>query len=421
MKVKFPVAVSVLLILCGTAHAAEIPNSPEALELPVTTLVSGDLFEDTPYQLDPIATIFRGRAFFELRGAERTEVIVGVRELQTRRDEVAAVAALQAMKKTSVYGEALKNAGTAPIDLAKNLATSPVETSKRIGRGIGGFFADVGYSITGDDADQENVAKTALGWGAAKRGFAFELGVNPYTRYRPLEDELGEVAWTAVGGSFTASIGFRAIGGTPGTVTSVSKLADGMRKLVRDNSPRKLKNLNADKLAAMGVSESLVEALLSNQRYDPETETRFVGALESMQGVAGRERFVKRAALVTTREDALLMRDWAELFAAYHGDVQALREVLVVSSSPLAVRADGPVQALYPSDYIPSSQYIRARQRSLAEMLTARGYQLGGIWVTGSASDDAHEMVESTGWQELRTGVEATLFATDAAAPVEPG
>ena len=87
------------------------------------------------------------------------------------------------------------------------------------------------YVNVGDDPDQDSVAKTALGHGAAKRAFAFELGVNPYSDFEPLQEELNEVAWTAVGGSLTVSVGFRAIGGTPGTVLSTSKLANGMRKL----------------------------------------------------------------------------------------------------------------------------------------------------------------------------------------------
>ena len=101
-----------------------------------------------------------------------------------------------------------------------------------------------------------------------------------------------------------------------------TKTANSMRKLVRDNSPRKLQKLDFDKLTAMGVKEQLTEALLDNFNYDPEAETRLVGALESMQNFAGRDAFIKRAVLVDNKVAASQMRDWAELFAAYHSEVE---------------------------------------------------------------------------------------------------
>ena len=83
---------------------------------------------------------------------------------------------------------------------------------------FGSFLADVGYSIVSDDPSQENAAKTALGFDAAKRQFAYQLGVNPYSRFEPLQDQLSEVSWTAVGGGLTVSAAFRAVKSTPGSV-----------------------------------------------------------------------------------------------------------------------------------------------------------------------------------------------------------
>ena len=82
---------------------------------------------------------------------------------------------------------------------------------KDTARGLGGFLADVGYSVVSDDPSQDNVAKTGLGQSNAKRAFAFELGVNPYSQYEPLQKELSEVSWTAVGGGLTVGAAFRAV------------------------------------------------------------------------------------------------------------------------------------------------------------------------------------------------------------------
>ncbi len=391
--------------------APEIANPGEAVEVPATKLVKSDLFADTAYQLDPTATIYRARAFYELTGPTGKEVVVSTRQLLARLDEINAVATLEKMEKTSVYVDAVKKAGMAPVDLAKNLVSEPVDTVSRIGRGVGGFFSDIGYAIAGDDPDQENVAKTAVGFGAAKRAFAYELGVNPYSDFQPLQEAIGEIAWTAVGGSFSVSMGFRAVGGTPSTALSLSKTANGMRKLVRDKSPREIRKINEDKLAAMGVGASLSEAFLSNHDFDPETETRLVGALDSMGKVAGRERFIKRAALVNTPADARMMRDWAELMAAYHEQIQKITEISVVSSAPLAVTEDRVTHIIYPADYLTPSPGFQDRMQAIMADIKRRELTPGQVWVTGEADPKAVKLLQEVGWKEVRSRVDDKLYA----------
>ena len=198
-----------------------------------------------------------------------TASIVGREGLVERVRELQAIDTLEAMKTSEVYTDALKNSASGPVDTAKNLVKEPGKTLANIGRGLGGFFADVGYSIVSDDPSQENAAKTALGFAAIKRELAFKLGVNPYSSSQALQDELSSVAWTSVGGGLTITAAFKAVGGAAGTTLSVGKTADGMRALVRDNSPRKLEQINFDMLESMGVSETLAEALLENYSYDP--------------------------------------------------------------------------------------------------------------------------------------------------------
>ena len=111
-----------------------------------------------------------------------------------RINELRAVETIEAMKKSDVYLDAVKNSAKAPVNYGKALIDAPVDTLKGTARGLGGFLADVGSSVVSDDPSQDNVAKTGLGQSAAKRNFAFELGVNPYSRYEPLQEALSEVS-----------------------------------------------------------------------------------------------------------------------------------------------------------------------------------------------------------------------------------
>ncbi len=405
----------VLFSLRGALEAEEKEakyqvNYEESVKVPIEEFLSKELLKGKGYTLDPQVIIYRSVGLYGMETPYGRSTVIGTSHLLERIDELNAVTQLEAMKGTEVYAKALKNSALGPIETAKNLVTAPIDTVSRIGRGIGGFFADIGYSMVSDDPDQENVAKTALGFATAKRQYAYELGVNPYSDFQPLQDELSEVAWTATGGGLTVSVGFAAIGGTAGTVLSTTKTANSMRKLVRDNSPRKLKNLNFDKLKAMGVEESLAEAFLDNFNYDPETETRLVGALESMKNVAGRGNFIKRAALVQNKVMARRMREWAELFDAYHNEVEKVKGIVIVRGAPVLQVKDDSIFVLLPTDYLTWTPNIEKRGQAVVDELKAKGLKQGKVWLTGKIEPKMKEMLLAQGWTSVTQRVESKLL-----------
>ena len=62
-------------------------------------------------------------------------------------------------------------------------------------------MSDIGRSISSNDPHQAGVAETALGQATAKRAFAYEFGVDPYTRFKPLQKNLDDLGWAAAGGA----------------------------------------------------------------------------------------------------------------------------------------------------------------------------------------------------------------------------
>jgi hypothetical protein len=376
-------------------------DANESVAVPTEKLVSSELLKGEGYELAPSTTVYQGVAIFEMQGEFGSSTLVGVQGLHERIDELRAIEQLRAMKGTKVYGDALKNSAIAPVETVKNLATSPIDTMADIGRGLGGFLSDVGYSIVSDDPNQDNVAKTAVGFATAKRQFAYALGVSPYSDFQPLQDELSEVSWTSVSGGLTVTVGFSAIGGTTGTLVQATGTAESMRSLVRDNSPRKLDKINHDKLLAMGVKESLADAMLDNFNYDPENETRLIGALASMEGVTGRELFIKIAALQDQSYNARLMREWAELFANYHANVQKVKAIVMAQTAPLLLLKDGTVLALFPADYITLDPTFEARYRALTEALRVQGLEPGEVWITGKVDPELKPVLVKIGWKKV--------------------
>jgi hypothetical protein len=381
------------------------------VRVPVADFVAPDLVKGESYTLADEAVIMRSIAVYTLTTPFGEEQLVGTSQLLERIAELRAIETLEAMKKTEVYTDALKGSAKAPVRFAKGLFSAPVDTLKGAAQGFGGYLADVGYSVVSDDPSQENAAKTALGFAVAKRGFAHQLGVNPYSTYQPMQEPLGEVAWTAVGGGLTVSAAFRAVQNTPGQVLRFSKTANSARELVRDKSPRELQNRNEEALLAMGINADLVEAMLNNFHYDPEAETRLVSALESMEGVAGRGEVVARSALAATSWQAELVRDWLELLAAYHERIQPAERLVILSTAPFLVDGDKVVHGVFPTDYFTWTPAVEQRVQALGAAIDDAGLNKGPMYTVGKIDDKMRQLVVSQGWTDVHQHAGRLLFA----------
>lgn len=335
----------------------------------------------------------------------------GTVSMLERVQELRAIATLEEMKKTDVYMDALKNSAKAPVSYGKALVDAPVDTLGDTARGLGGFFADIGHSIVSDDPSEDNVVKTGLGQTTAKRNFAFQLGVNPYSRYQPLQDELSEVSWTAVGGGLTVGAAFRAVKNAPGTVLTTSRMANTGRVLVRDKSPRELANHNEEALLALGMSEALVESLLSNYNYDPEAETRLVSSLEAMQGLKGLSQLASRATLADSVDAAEEVRDGVELLAAYHLDVQAGQAIVIAGAFPLLIDSSNGAHGVFPTDYVRNTPGARQDIANLTEAAKAGGYTLASVYVTGKMDAEMQQSLQQLGWARVKDYAERELRA----------
>ena len=376
---------------------------------PVSDILPASLVKELGDEIAPKASINDARATYTVQTPAGPNQVEGTVNMLERINELRAVQTLEAMKKSDVYLDAVKNSAKAPVEYGKALVDAPVDTLKDTARGLGGFFADVGYSIVSDDPSQDNVAKTGLGQSAAKRSFAFELGVNPYTQYQPLQDALSEVSWTAVGGGLTVGAAFRAVQNMPGQVLTVSRVANTGRELVRDKSPRELKNRNEESLKAMGVGPTLTEAMTNNYNFDPETETRLIVALESMEGVDGRPELITRATLAGSRARALEIRDWAELFATYHERVTPASKLVMINNAVFLIDAKGTAHGVFPTDYIVPTPDLAPVLSGISDSVKAAGYTLGPIYLTGAVHPEAEKLLLQNGWTRVQQHAEKIL------------
>jgi hypothetical protein len=123
----------------------------------------------------------------------------------------------------------------------------------------------------------------------AKRKIAYDLGVDVYSSNRVLQNELDGLSKAQALGSLGVSAAIPYGGGTVVGISRMSQTAGDVNRLLRDETPSGLRNLNERKLQAMGVDRSLTERFLNTTQLSPRHKTMIVASLERLSGVgAGR-------------------------------------------------------------------------------------------------------------------------------------
>jgi len=342
---------------------------------------------------------------YSLETSEGTLRVESTAHLLMRIAELNAMQKIEEMEKTEVFKDALVKSAKAPINTAKGLVTEPVETVKGVATGVGNWFTDVGRSIASDDPHQPGVLSTAVGYAQVKRAFAYDLGIDPYTDYEPLQDQLSGIARVTFAGGLTPKLAFAALqkpAPTASMVLRATSTADGMRKLVRDKSPAELESINDGKLKAMGVPDDIRKEFLRNPAFNPQEETLLVGELDTIQNVSGRELVISTAAQITQPSIARHRRLQVQMMSQYVAAEKRQARIVVLSGLPFLLTNEGVIIYLAPLDHVawtPALQRkLNAVQADLSAMAGIKGKQL---WIEGVFTDAARQNLKALGW-ELR-------------------
>jgi len=326
--------------------------------------------------------------------------VEGTLQLTDRIAELHALQIMDEVDRKKVFGDAVVRGVKAPVQVVAELVQDPGGTSKSIVEGAGRFFSNIGNAIVSEDPHQDNALKVAVGYDVAKRQFAFEFGINPYTTYEPAVQRLGEIARAAVAGGMTPKAVLAMADSPVATGLRISGVAKGLKELVRDNSPAELHKINKAKMQEMGVPDSLIEEFLSNYSYDPQEETLLVGALATMKGVQDREKFFAIAKRAADPELAVYFRIVAQMMAGYHGQVALVERLLDLDGTPHLLTQKGDVVLVTPVDYLFWTPKVAAKVGRLDQKVA--GLQVSGkkeVWITGQMDTGARNMLRTAGWQ----------------------
>jgi hypothetical protein len=399
------VAILSLGALVGVAGAADYEPNPvfKASEILPKPLVSGAKFkveENVPS--DGYVLHFKITSDFGSYEAEGREL------LEVRVQEILALAQLSEISQSEAFakamGQSAKNTGKAVV----NVATQPVETAKAVPKGVGRFFKGVGKSaakageavgesVTGDDDDEgegpqkstgqkaEGAAKAVTGANKAKRGWAKQAQVDPYSSNAPLQKKLDDLATASTAGGFTMKI----VNPIPivGMVSSVNSLAWDLPK-------EDLEKLNDQKLTKLGVTEPTRKAFFKNAAFTPTQATGLVSALDALTGVSGANDAVALATRKTKSEaDARFYRRAAEILATYQKKVGPIAALVARPTLFLGQAKSGALIVPVPYDEITWTAEVDAVSASPELKASARE-----IWLFGRCSNRARQELTGRGW-----------------------
>ncbi|TMA87689.1 MAG: hypothetical protein E6J74_29265 [Deltaproteobacteria bacterium] len=339
--------------------------------------------------------------------------------LRERIQEINAMAQMDKLKGTKEYGTAVKESALSAMVAAKDMVFQPVSTLKTAASGVAVAFRRAGDSVFGakrSDAEDSKF-KNLIGFSNYKREYAYDLGVDVYSRNEVLQDRLNEISWVGWAGGLTVSAAMAAVPGGAGIAMTAIGTTRLTREIVKNQPPADLRRTNTEKLKSMGIDPSTVEMFINESIFSPREQTILVSALDEMKGVGDRERFVQLAALTNNVDMARFRQRQSEMYAGYHKAVSPLTQLVSVGQVPAARAKDGALVFNFPIDYLvwtDSLARLVANTDNLANQLP--GVTRKEMWITGSLSPKARTEMKRMGWVTFENA-ETLLVAQDKSVP----
>ncbi len=386
--------------LSWPALAAEIPVVKPPVTLEAAKFVPADLMKGDVHQVRPEAVNDGYVTTYTLDTEWGALDAVSDYRLLVRIQETRALKMLDDMSRAGVFGDALVNGALAPVETVVDLVTDPVETVSDAAEGVGAWFGNVANALTSDDPHQEGAVSAAVGWAGAKRAFAVELGVDPYTDWEPLQDALASVGRAAFAGGITAKVamGKAAEGTALSTPILALNLTDTSRQMLIDNPPERLAETHRADLAELGVSEQAIAPFLENYHYSPMEKLQLVEALKRMEGAEGLEAYVTHATGAPDKRVARFMQQRAEMMARFHQEISPT-SLVALRQTPLQRTQDDRLVGVFPLDYVPWTADLEVIVRTMSEDIDQMSDVAGKeMWFEGLVSPETRKALEAHDW-----------------------
>lgn len=399
----------------STAGPQPLPGFEPAPALPGSELAPASLLQGPRHKVaEPVQLEgFLGRYIIESKFG--TFSVLGVSMLAVRVNELPAIEALQEVQRSQAFQDSLVRAAQAPVQLVQSAFTNPVGTVESVGQGFGSVLSRVGFlarssaqtlvdSTSSAGAPASGLPPPApgevpppafngdpFGYNKARRDWARQLGIDPYTSNPVLRPLLDNASAASFAGSFAVNT---AIGAVSMGANLVVGFDTDVRDAVWNQPPVDLARDNEARLLAMGASGRTTRDFLRNRWFTPSQQTAFAIALAKMGGIAGAESVVGVASQVQGETHVRFLIESVRMLGAYDGREGRLSKLAMSGMVPFGVTESGAVVAAVAIDYAYWDQ-------AAADFAQRRDFKAKRkvLLVAGNASDAAHRAFDEKGWQ----------------------
>jgi hypothetical protein len=333
--------------------------------------------------------------------------------LRKRIGEINAMVAMEKIQGTTLYLDSFKQAGLNTMTSAINLVTSPVQTLSSAAQGLGSIFRRADESLFGSEQrsqSEDSRFKDAIGFAATKRQYAYQFGVDVYSDNQKLQDMLNKISWAGYSGSLTWGAMMAAVPGGAGIAMTVIGSNNLLNQVFQNTPPVELRQMNLQKLGAMGINAEIADAFLNNTVFSPREQTLLVNALNEMNGVADRGAFIRLALPSQNSTVAFFRERQAQMYAGYHKSVTPLQSFISLGQFAASRNINGALVVNFPADYVvwtePMARWMTGANQLVNNLPGVKERQL---WLAGTLSPRARKEIESRGWQ-IHDRAEAQLL-----------
>ncbi|MFO1396486.1 MAG: hypothetical protein U1F48_05420 [Burkholderiales bacterium] len=386
--------------------APALPGS----ELAPTALLQGPMHKVAePVQVEG----FLGRYVIESKFGQFS--VRGVNMLAVRVNELRAIEALREVHASQAFQDSLLRAAQAPVQLVQSAFTNPLGTVENVGQGFGSVLTRVGFLArstaqnVADSTSGSGPAKSGLpqagpneapppqfngdpfGYNKARRDWARQLNIDPYTSNPVLRPLLDNASTASFAGSFAVNT---AIGAVSMGANLVVGFDTDVRDAVWNQPPVDLARDNEARLLALGVSGRTTRDFLRNRWFTPSLQTAFAIALAKLGAVSNAEAVVAVAAQVQGETNVRFLVESVRMLGLYDGHSGRLVKLAMSGIVPFAITDENAVVAAAAIDYL----YWDAMAAEFAHRGNFRAKRKV-LLVAGGASQRAHEAFDARGWQ----------------------
>ncbi len=325
------------------AAALEVPKPAPAAKF------LGPAMTGSNYTVNPTARSDGIMRIFEVNTPYGQFQFDGVEFTKLRLREIEATAALEKMSQSEAWAKSFGKAAVAPLKFGFEFITNPVETMNRSASGIHNMFDRAGASMAGQKSSRDSLPDSLLGVSDSQRQLAFELNVDPYTDFAPLQDRLQQMARAMTGGSLTVRAGLAAVTGGIGMGISAATSLEGAKEALRDKTAAQVIAEVRATFTSLGVPEDTISRLVENKNYTPAFllgMSRVLAQLKAQNTAA----YIERAAEANSYGVAYFYWRRSELIAVRSAELGGLVAFVPVAGHVINVTRDGKAVAVFPID-----------------------------------------------------------------------